>query len=566
MKAQLKNRLHGFRAQSLPMQLFTLALGVGIAVQFLYLCWVCMTQWPNHLDGDSSTQILKVMEIAKNGSFSLRNWNDTTTLLLDMPLTLAALLMPLFGDAFAAYGAADIVVDLLLCIGVYQILRCAGCPLWAWELALLLLLCPYERGTGLSYANCVLVQSSYYSVRVLYFLYLLWGMLLLVKGRRTPVTVVVCLFTLGLSLLVGVSSGIFMLLLITLPVLLFWALNLLASRQYNRLKHPAFLLPLLSLLCVVAGCWVQRNVIHFRSRDSVVCWIGYDAFFKNFGSVIQGYFKLMGGMPFGSDVSILSLDGICYAAGYAVALVLPFGAAWCLVQALRNKDTAGQDLTAAGLLRGCCLMVVGFDLFIFLSSALAYGESTYEVRYLIFMVVAMVLLLASCLPELKGFGDVPVAFVGAFLVCALLNLVSSDVSYLNPTYDFSYAQAVTQAIGEAYPEAKVVYMFTDDHDRKVLRVADESKVYRMISPGGSDPGDYTYYSDGQGLEEGTVLLCTQAQYNAMPESIRSRYTDSGMPGYWLYLDMTGYSTNDPQPYFIYHCPDGGIDLTSYSYD
>lgn len=565
---KLREEWDGF---SLPVKGFTLLLGAACLVQFLFLAWTCMTQWQNHLDGDSSTQILKVMEIAKAGSFSLRNWNDTTSLLMDTPLTLAAVLMPIFRDAFVAYGAADVINCILFCVVIYGLLRCAGSPLWARLLALFLLLCPYERGTGLSYANCVLLQSGHYTVRVLCFLYLLYGMVLLLElpagqaakaKRRWLVPLLVCLFSLFLTLLTGVSSGTFMLMLILLPIFLFCVLYLFASRRYIEIRRPAILFLGLNLLCAMLGCWAQRNVIHFNSRDASICWIGYDAFWKNLGAIVQGYFKLMGAMPAGSNVSILSLEGICYAAGYAVALVIPFAAVLCLADLLRRRDAApGMPLTPKVLLRGACMLVAGFDLFVFASSALTYGEATYEVRYLIFGVIALVLLLCSYLPELHGFGDLPGAFIGVFGLCAAINLVSSDCSYLKPTYDFSYAQAVTQAIDEAYPEAKAVYMFSDDHDRKVLRVADQSKVYRLIT-GNYNPGDYTYYSDGEGLESGTVLLCTEAQYAAMPEELSSRYQRSDLPGYWLYLDATGYSTNDPQLYYIYHCPDGGIDLTS----
>ena len=38
-----------------------------------------------------------------------------------------------------------------------------------------------------------------------------------------------------------------------------------------------------------------------------------------------------------------------------------------------------------------------------------------------------------------------------------------------------------------------------------------------------------------------------------------------MPANWLYMDATGYSTNDPQPYNVYYCADGGIDLSSLPY-
>ena len=117
---------------------------------------------------------------------------------------------------------------------------------------------------------------------------------------------------------------------------------------------------------------------------------------------------------------------------------------------------------------------------------------------------------------------------------------------------------------EAFPDAKVVYMISNDHDRKVLRVADQSKVYRMIS-GSYNPGDYTYYSDGSGLENGSLLLCTDAQFQTMDPALRERFVLTDLPAFPLYFDAAGISTNDPSPYRIYVCANGGIDLTALEY-
>ena len=123
---------------------------------------------------------------------------------------------------------------------------------------------------------------------------------------------------------------------------------------------------------------------------------------------------------------------------------------------------------------------------------------------------------------------------------------------------------MTAALDEAYPDVRVVYMVSNDHDRKVLRLADQSKVYRMVSSS-YNPGDYTYYQDGAGLENGSLLLATDAQYAAMDPELAARFEKTDLPQFWLYMDATGYSANDPQPYNVYYCADGGIDLSSLSY-
>lgn len=46
----------------------------------------------------------------------------------------------------------------------------------------------------------------------------------------------------------------------------------------------------------------------------------------------------------------------------------------------------------------------------------------------------------------------------------------------------------------------------------------------------------------------------------MDPALRERFAPTGMPEYWLYFDMTGVSSGDPQPYRVYYCAGGGIDL------
>ena len=58
-----------FRSLKRPWKLLTLILGTALFLQVCDLGWACLTQWTSHLDGDSSTQILKVMEIVKARSY-----------------------------------------------------------------------------------------------------------------------------------------------------------------------------------------------------------------------------------------------------------------------------------------------------------------------------------------------------------------------------------------------------------------------------------------------------------------------------------------------------------------
>ncbi len=552
-----------FSAMGRPAAAATLLLGILLIVQLGFLCWCNLTQWQSHLDGDSSTQILKVLEIWKAGSFSLPNWNDTTTLLLDMPLSLAAALMPLLRDPFTAYGVSNIVWLAFLVYGTWQLLRRVSCAIPLRMVALFLVLTPYSYTEVLGYANCLLVQSAYYLVRAVYMVYLMYCLVQLHRGERGLGHLITWLFTLGLGAWIGMSSGTFMLLLVLLPVIAGFLLRAFAVGRPHLLLSAGSAFLVLSLLGFGAGYYVQRNIIHFSSRDSVIAWNSYTEFLPNLSKVIQGYLKLTNALPSDGGVMILSGEGILFGLSFVVAMVILGGTFLCLWRIGHAPAAACRAAgSERGLLFAMLLSVVGVDTLILIGASLAYGELVYESRYLIFLLIASVLLLALCLPWFRRAGGLYAPVVVCIAAIGVCNAFVCDAQYVaHPSYDFSYAEAVTQALDEAYPDVKVVYMYTDDHDRKVLRTADSTKVYRMIT-GNYNPGDYTYYNDGTGLEDGSLLLATDAQYAAMDPALSSRFVKTDLPQFWLYLDMTGYSTNDPQPYSVYYCADGGIDLTS----
>ena len=169
---------------------------------------------------------------------SLTNWHDTTSLLLDMPILPAALLTSLCGGrVFLAYGLSVFLLDIACSFIMDRLFAAASVPIWARWTALLLFLCPYGEAEWLSYANCTLTQSGYYSMRLLYYLLLLYGMVLFFK-KSNRAALIVSVFVTGFSLLIGLSSGMFMALMVTLPLLLFCAVRAACDRQVRFLSSP----------------------------------------------------------------------------------------------------------------------------------------------------------------------------------------------------------------------------------------------------------------------------------------------------------------------------------------
>jgi hypothetical protein len=87
----------------------TQCFSILLILQFLVICYVNLCQNQNHIGYDPSALYLKAIEIWKQKTLFPPNYADQTSLMIDSPAPLAALLFGLTGNIFVAYGVANIL-------------------------------------------------------------------------------------------------------------------------------------------------------------------------------------------------------------------------------------------------------------------------------------------------------------------------------------------------------------------------------------------------------------------------------------------------------------------------
>ena len=305
-----------------------------------------------------------------------------------------------------------------------------------------------------------------------------------------------------------------MLLLVLLPVIAGFVLRAFAANRPRLLLAPGAAFLALNLLGFGAGYFVQRHVIHFASRDAVIAWNSYTEFLPNLSKVVQGYFKLTNALPAEGGVTVLSgLRASCFGIAFVAALAVPCRGP-SLPVAHRSTAPAAAcraPADARGLLFACLLGIVGVDTLILTGASLAYGEQVYESRYLIFLSDGGGPA-AGALPALAPAGRRPVCARrggAAGRRSAAANAFLCDAGYVaSPSYDFSYSPGRDRRAGRSLPRRPGgLHGVPTTTTARCCALADQTKVYRIVTSS-YNPGDYTYYQDGAGLENGSLLLAT----------------------------------------------------------
>lgn len=488
--------------------------------QFAVICYFNLTQIRNHLGYDSSWNILRAALVWDEKTLMGASWSETTNLHLDTPLLIASLLYGLTGNLLLSFGLADILaVGLLLCF-VWKILERLQVKTTARLLAVNMVVCPYmttgfQTFNDLGYFSCLLSGASYYSIRTLLVLMIIYEFLKIVQDQKLGV--------LGwllwpLCLLAGISFGVFLIIILFIPYLAYEMEMAAIRNDWKQLIQKESIFAYICCGCVFLGKILALTVIHFVAMDSSRGWTSLESLWTNFGAVFQGFMQLLQVLP-ETVHAILSPTGLLRVFAILIFALVMTAVVSVFRRARRNPEEKS----------GACLFlsnVVFFNFLVFGLFNVRYGEAIFEVRYLIPTFLIMILIVAlffdGLAPHRVGTGMLSLMLSGSLLMVD----VHSDVNYLRET-NAAWQMDEIQALAEAQ-EAGVVYLWGDDLTviGRALRPCDLKRVYKELPDNGGffiHWGDYTTYDRQEEYIGPTLLICPQEK-NLVPASILSEYT------------------------------------------
>lgn len=544
-------------ARRTPLFWLTTALGILAGAQLLFLFWLNLTQLPYHLGYDASCDYLRAHEMFKQGTLFPDHWRDTTTSHLDGPALLAFFFLYLIPDLFTAFGLANCVLLFLLVACFWLILQEMNAALWARFLGIFLLLCPnfvvVINSNDLSYASCLLTSSQFYTGKFVLTLCFIWLWLVLAKrGKlRWQHIVALVLCTVG-YFVTGLSSGYFLAAYLLLPVLLvsFLLWLVLEDRRWLVGGHTALTVGMAAAL--VAGKLFAEHVLQFVSKDSSMELIPTSQFADNILAALNGWFSLLGALPFNEDVTVFSPSGLLYLMGSIVALVLLGALGFGFVHFLRTvaaKSSAAMSDSLIGIFLFTTVVLSNLLMLGLLNTR--YGNATYEDRYLIVIYVMSMLLLAT-LFSLSGLRRWIVRALAAVLVlCLGVRTVTADVTYTITRINTGLMDAITSTVASLPSPVVFTSTVTDEYNLMVrnMRCYDLGHVYKPLRMGDNDSltlneryrveadaqgivwndnfdhwGDYIYYDYADEYAGPITLLAEPECFEALPDSLQAAFT------------------------------------------
>ena len=286
---------------------------VAIAIiQLSVLVYFNIKLLGNHMGFDSSWTYLKSALIWKEKSLNSPIWTDQTSVFFDSSMILATLLYGVTGNLFVSYGTANIIVLALILVAVWKILDSLNIKRNSRLVAINMIICPYltngfNIGNDLGYFNDLLSGPAFYSLRVLIILIIVFEFIHIKQKKHIDL---LGYFSLALCFLAGTSSGIFIIIMIFLPYVIYEIEMVLIDNDWNYLKAKESVYAYLGCISVIAGKIFASKILGIQAIDTSRTWTSIEKIWINMGGVFQGLMKLLGVLPiFDTNISVLSREG-----------------------------------------------------------------------------------------------------------------------------------------------------------------------------------------------------------------------------------------------------------------
>ena len=490
--------------------------------QFGVLCYFNFAQMRNHVGYDSSWNFLRSALMWEEKALFSPGWSETTDLSLDNLLPIASLLYGLTGDILLSFGIANMMMVGLLLFFVWKILDRLNVRFNAKMIAFNLIICPYlttgySQFNDLGYFSNVLSSVSYYSMKVLFVLMIIYEFIRIVQERKIGVAGWILW---PVCLLSGFSSGVYLIVILFLPYLVY-ELEMAAIRNdWKQLIRKESIFAFVCCVFVLAGKALAMRLIDFVALDSSRAWTPLVSLWENFGSVIQGLMKLLQVLPVTeTDKVVMSVSGVLRIFILAVFAIIVIGMVSVIRRTLKNLSEEN----------GILLFLVNIVLVNFLVFGLfnvRYGASIFEERYLITTFFVIILMVALFFDGLDGRKVISVMLTLCMTGSIFLVDVHSDINYLRDTND-EWQMDEIQALAESQ-DAGIVYFWGDDLAviGRSMRACDLNRIYKELPDSGRwyiHWGDYTTYDRNEDYSGTTMLVCPREK-QLVPERVLAEYT------------------------------------------
>lgn len=499
-------------------KLFSISLLGLVVIQFCALLIFNLKMSDKILDFDYALEARHAIEMWKNRSIFLENWNYVSTLEIDTAVFWAApiyILTNNFSFSIAVTHAIFASIFIVVILDIYSNLNRER---WEAYIAVLLVFTPYtieQSSNNLDYNNMLFVAGGQYEFRVLTILLLLDTMICKNVTKRIKLTIIYSIFLFWTSL----SCGNYVLLMGVLPVFLGVFIEQVNKMRINVLSFRMKVI-FSSILLAMAAILIKSNSVAGNSFRNSLSLISADSFSANIENCFVGVFLLIRALRFDTGISVLSLDGIIMLIKIMlvlISMILPIYGIFKCVKLQRNS------------LIKYVVSIMFVNIFVLIITNTQYGSWIFEARYhILWFVVVLVCLPWMYREILIGLNNKYYYYGGlslALIACVILNIYGFCGAFRIKNGYYDKAKAIIEKTNEL--QVDTVYVFEDAVTANIIRVLDyDLNCYRINNDSEYNLDVLNFYIDLNGNEK-NLLFIPETAFQNLEEDKKDNYEFTG---------------------------------------
>ena len=500
-----------------------LSLLASFLFQFVVTIYFNLFCIKPHTGFDSSWDYLKTVLIWNEKTLINPSWAEQNNFLLDTTTLPATIFYGITKNVFLSYGICNILILILIFWCLSSILTKMNIGLKGKLIALNLVICPYltngfDGHLDIGYFSNVISGATHSSVRVLIALLIIKQFITIKETNKFGIETFI---TFALCILTGASIGVFMLIMMFIPYIVYEIELLFITNDWKVLTTKQSIFGYICSALIFLGKVIMEKGFGAAAIDTTRTWTVLEQFWHNFGSVFLGFMKLLGVLPVTTydEVTILSMEGLTRI--YPIIIFAIIVLATILMFRMFFKDMTKHSGIIMFLLNIVVCNYLTFSLF-----NVQYGQYVFEDRYLITTFFAIIILVANFFNNLDERKIVTGALTLALVIAFFGNNIISDVNYIvvrNKYY--SEAEAIDVYLDNAN-DSDLVYVWGNDliSLERIIRVYDLDRVYKLVKNNGGyyHFGDYTTY-DNNSDYKGVTYLIIDSSFDMVPDDILEQY-------------------------------------------
>ncbi|MCI8285817.1 MAG: hypothetical protein HFE90_11300 [Firmicutes bacterium] len=463
---------------------------------------------------DASSYYLKSIEMWNQKSLFIDNWQEQTTLYIDSPVPIAALLYGIINNIYIAYGISNIITLLVILVIFISILRTVEFNNLAISLSLCLILCPlinisFNNANDLGYISCMLTSAGYYSIKILICLIVIRSVLGIINKEKIKALMIICFI---LEFISSISSGWYILITIICPLCIYCVYRIFKTNSIYANPKILYLFIFSSIILCFIGKFISTAIIGFESKDSSLNLITIDKLWDNIGSIVLGYIELICGLN--SSAQVISIIGIFSLIGLGMFISIIFLLIISMNKIKKESDSKGLILP---------LIIMLWNLVMFIVLDLKYGGGIFENRYLIIVYFMNIFIISHYINKISEKSIINISICILLLFLSTVFTIGGDYIYLSKTKSLEDYHSIDK-IAEEFKIKNIIFL------GESVRLL--GRDYRVFNPNVISKaidnyntiyhwGDYTYYDDNLEYDKPILLISNTDDFNSMPNYFKS---------------------------------------------